>query len=191
VKKQLLTGLLAGGLMAAMLPGVAAANFINGPSSPGIVERFSEPGIGAWFDEEDGLAVFANANSLADVCNFNPAGPGELQDVTLPNGVIVGLLHDDNVPVLVLPLAPEGVDPCEDPGNYPVIATGTGNVRGNDNDVEVSLSRNNTFGQRLTGRVIDGNGQAWSVQANFRAKITQNDEFVLIRENVNLVKRGN
>jgi hypothetical protein len=167
----------------------AAANFSNGPSSAGIVERFAEPGIGAWADGEDGLLVLANADSLADACIGNPAGPGDVQVVTLPSGVIVVLLHDDDVPLLVVPLgSPDDI--CADPGAWPVIATGTGDVRGTDNDVEESGSRMNSFGQRVTGRVIDGNGDAWSVQAHFRARINKSGDFILTRENVNLVKRG-
>lgn len=190
MKKRLMMALAAGALMAAMVPGVASANFGNGPSAAGIVERFEEPGIGFWVDEADELVVLANVDSVRDACEFNPAGAGDVQVLTLPNGVIITLLHDNDVPVLVIPLALPGVDPCADPDNYPVIATGTGNVRGTDNDADVSLTRNNTFGTRLNGRVVDDTGQAWSVQAVFRARITQDDEFKLIREDVNLTKRG-
>ncbi len=190
MNKRLMVSVATGALMAAMLPAVASANFGNGPASAGIVERFEQPGIGIWIDETDELVVLANVASVRDACEDRPAGAGDVQVLTLPNGVIITVLHDNDVPVLVVPLAPPEVDPCADPDNYRVIATGTGNVRGTDNDANVSLTRNNTFGNRLSGRVVDDSGQAWSVQAVFRARVTQDDEFKLIREDVNLVKRG-
>ena len=190
MRKRLMTCLFAGGLMAAMLPGVVSANFGNGPSSAGIVERFSAPGFGVWVDEAKGLLVLANVNSVADACNGIPAGAGDVQEVTLPSGVIVALLHDDHVPVLVVPLAgPEVI--CAAPGAWPVIATGTGNVRSQDNDVMESGSRMNAFGSSVTGSVVDGDDKVWSLRAAFRARIDQDGDFILTREVIDLVKRGN
>ena len=189
MKKRLMVSLFAGVLMAAMLPGVASANFGNGPSSAGVVERFNDPGFAGIPDFDKGLLLLANVNSVSDACNDIPAGAGNVQVVTLRSGAVVVLLHDDDIPLVVTPLAPPDVV-CADPASWPVIATGIGKIRATDNDGDVSLTRTNSFGQRITGRVVDGNGAAWSVQAHFKARITKDDEFILTREGINLVKRG-
>jgi hypothetical protein len=189
MRKRTLTAILVGGLMATMLPGVASANFGNGPSSAGVVERFNDPGFAAIPDFDEGLLLFANVNSVSDACNGIPAGAGNVQVVTLRSGAVVVLLHDDDIPLIVTPLAPpEAV--CADPANWPVIATGIGKIRATDNNADESLTRTNSFGQRVTGSVVDGNGDAWSVQAHFKARVTKDDEFILTREGINLVKRG-
>jgi hypothetical protein len=165
----------------------ATANFSNGPGSAGIVDRFDDPGFGVWFD--DGLIVAANVNSIADLCNGIPAGAGNVQEVHLPGGVLVSLLHDDDVPLLVFPDGdPEVI--CADPDEWPLIATGVGDVRGIDNDVFVSGTRTNVFGTRVNGSVVDGDGGAWSLQVMFRGKINKDGDFKLIREDINLVSRG-
>ena len=143
----------------------AHANVSNGPSSSGIVERFDSPGFTFVPDFEDGLLVFANVNSIADACNGIPAGAGVEQVVFTPNGRVNGILQDDDVPVIVAPLGPEELV-CA-PG-WPVIATGTGNVRAS------------AGGFRVRGTVEELNGQQWNVQASFKPS----------GPDVNLVKRG-
>ena len=145
----------------------AAADIGNGPSSAGIVERFDSPGFSFVPDFEDGLVVFANVNSIADACNGIPAGAGVEQLVFTPNGRVNGVLQDDDVPVIVAPLGPAEVV-CGDPAAWPVIATGTGNVRAGSG------------GFHLTGTVEEPDGQLWNVQAAFKPN----------GPDVNLVKRG-
>lgn len=168
----------------------AGANFSNGPSSAGIVERFDGPGFAVFADPDElgGVFVLANLNSVADACNGIPAGPGDVQELSLPGDVTIQLVHDDDVPVIVIPLAdPEVI--CADPDNWPIIATGSGDVRAQDNDLFGSRTRTNAFGLRLTGSVVDGDGGLWNIQAHFRAHVDQNGEFVA-NERVNLVSRG-
>jgi hypothetical protein len=145
----------------------AMANVSNGPSSAGIVERFDSPGFSFVPDFEDGLLVFANVNSIADACDGIPAGAGVEQVVFTPNGRVNGILQDDDVPVIVAPLgSAEAI--CGNPDAWPVIATGTGNVRASSG------------GFHVTGRVEDLDGQPWNVQAAFKPN----------GPDVNLVKRG-
>jgi hypothetical protein len=144
----------------------AQANVGNGPASSGIVERFDSPGFTVIPDFEDGLLVFANVNSIADACNGVPAGAGVEQVVFTPNGRVNGILQDDDVPVIVAPLGLEE-EVC-DPAGWPVIATGTGDVRAS------------AGGFHLTGTVEQPNGQQWNVQASFKPS----------GPDVNLVKRG-
>ncbi len=147
----------------------AQANVGNGPASSGVVERFDSPGFTFVPDVEDGLVVFVNVNSIADACNGIPAGAGVEQVVFTPNGRVVGILQDDDVPLIVAPIGPpEAV--CGDPAAWPVIATGSGNVR------------SNSGGFRVTGTVEEPDGQLWNVQAAFGPNAPDGD--------VNLVKRG-
>lgn len=143
------------------------ANYGNGPSSAGIVERFDSPGFSFVPDFEDGLLVFANVNSIVDACNGIPAGAGVEQVVFTPNGRVNGVLQDGDVPVIVAPLGtPEAI--CGDPAAWPVIATGTGNVRASSG------------GFHVTGTVEDLDGDLWNVQAALKPN----------GPDVNLVKRG-
>ena len=147
----------------------AVANVGNGPSSAGVVERFDSPGFTFVPDFEDGLVVFANVNSIADACSGIPAGAGVEQLVFTPNGRVNGILQDDDVPVIVAPLGTvEAV--CGDPAAWPVIATGTGNVRASQG------------GFHVRGTVEEPDGQRWNVQASFKPNRPDGD--------VNLVKRG-
>jgi len=130
----------------------------------------------------------ANVKSGADACNGIPAGTGDLQLVSLPGGVLISLLHDDDVPILVIPFEDPDVI-CLDPDNWPVIATGVGNVRAQDNDADVSGTRTNSFGTRVNGSVEDAEGGLWNIQASFRARITKGGDFVA-RESIHLVPRG-
>ncbi len=145
----------------------AGADVGNGPSSAGIVERFDSPGFSFVPDFEDGLLLFANVNSIADACNGIPAGAGVEQVVFTPNGRVNGLLQDDDIPLIVAPLGPaEAV--CGDPAAWPVIATGTGNVRASSG------------GFHVTGTVEDPGGHLWNVQAAFKPN----------GPDINLVERG-
>jgi len=186
IRMIVMVSLLAALLVAGAPP--ASANFSNGPDSAGIVERFESPGFGLWVDSDAGLIAFANVNSVADACNGIPAGAGDQQVVVLPNGVVLGLLHDDAVPIIVVPLgSPDDI--CAEPDNWQVIATGVGNVRSTDNDFNESGTRTNSFGSRLNGSVVDADGGKWSIAARFRARIDKGGNFTA-KESVNLAPRG-
>lgn len=162
--RRILIVIAAMSLMLLVLAAPAGANFSNGPSEAGNVERFDSPGFGVIPDFDDGLLLFANVNSIADACNDIPAGAGDEQVV---GGGANSVLHDDDVPLIVAPLGPPDAI-CGNPDAWPVIATGTGDVRASNG------------GFRIIGTVEEPDGQLWNVQA---------------RENrngpsVHLVKRG-
>ena len=77
--------------------------------------------------------------------------------------------------------------PCQDTDDQAgPWATGSGDVIGRDNDVDVSLSRTNSFGERLTGTVVDIDGNTWQFSGHFQARIDRNDEFFLVTEQFTL-----
>lgn len=46
-----------------------------------------------------------------------------------------------------------------------------------DNDLDVSLTRMNSFGDRATAKVADGTGGSWHYSAIFQGQISKDDEF--------------
>jgi hypothetical protein len=84
----------------------------------------------------------------------------------------------------------EGADlsgPCQDTdAQAGPWATGTAHQRGHDNDIDVSLTRTNAFGENLTGTVVDGDGNTWQYMSRFMARIDRNDEFYFLGENFTL-----
>ena len=163
--RRTLVALAAVAVMSLVLAVPAGANFSNGPSTAGVVERFDSPGFSVVPDFEDGLLVFVNVNSIAYACGGIPAGAGDENVVFTPSGRVNGQLHDYDVPVIVAPLGDPG-EVCA--GEWPVIAEGTGDVRGNNG------------GFRAIGTVEDANGDLWNVKAGFGPSGPY----------VNLIKRG-
>jgi hypothetical protein len=84
----------------------------------------------------------------------------------------------------------EGADltgPCQDTDDQSgPWATGTGHQTGHDNDVDVSLTRTNAFGEQLSGTVVDVDGNTWRFNAHFQARIDRNGEFFLMSETFTL-----
>jgi hypothetical protein len=84
----------------------------------------------------------------------------------------------------------EGADlsgPCQDTdGQSGPWATGTAHQIGHDNDVDVSLTRTNAFGELLTGTVVDVDGNTWQYTAQFMARIDRSGEFFQLGDQFNL-----
>ena len=84
----------------------------------------------------------------------------------------------------------EGADlsgPCQDTdGQTGPWATGTAYMRGHDNDIDVSLTRTNAFGENLNGTVVDGDGNTWQFMSRFMVRIDRNDEAYFLGENFTL-----
>lgn len=77
--------------------------------------------------------------------------------------------------------------PCQDTDDQAgPWATGTGDVKGRDNDVDVSLTRTNSFGERLTGTVVDIDGNTWQFSGHILLHVDRNDEFFVINEQFTL-----
>ncbi len=83
------------------------------------------------------------------------------------------------------------VDPCVDTDEQDgPWATGDMRVSGHDNDLDVSLTRTNAFGDTGQGTVYTSDGSAWHYSWTFLAQIDQNGEFRVVNENFNLKKKG-
>jgi hypothetical protein len=77
--------------------------------------------------------------------------------------------------------------PCPDTdGQSGPWATGTANQTGHDNDVDVSLTRTNAFGDHLNGSVVDVDGNSWRFMSHFVARIDRSEEFHLNSEQFTL-----
>jgi hypothetical protein len=59
-------------------------------------------------------------------------------------------------------------------------------VKGHDNDVDVSLTRTNAFGDHLNGSVVDVDGNSWRFMSHFVARIDRSGEFYLNSEQFTL-----
>jgi hypothetical protein len=73
-------------------------------------------------------------------------------------------------------------------GEGDLLGTGTVFWVSTDNDLFVSQSRTNSFGGALQGTIHGADG-AWRVTGQFRAQITQDGEFRLLRESVTVRAR--
>lgn len=92
-------------------------------------------------------------------------------------------MFDDDVPPLV--------GPCEDTdGQAGPWATGSARIEANDNDLDVSGTRTNSFGGRGQATVADANGDLWHYSWLMRLRISRDGEFAVSAENFNLKKRG-
>jgi hypothetical protein len=66
-----------------------------------------------------------------------------------------------------------------------------GRYAGTDNDVDVSLTRTNSFGDRLQATVFDVDGGAWHLSASTRLQINKDDEFIVRAVHFTLTSVGN
>ena len=162
-----------------------------------------EPFFTIMADVENGLAVFWNI-TRDGFCAWEAGGfagpppvielvPGSFHETG--KGALVGSFQaerpielwtfDDDVPPLVSACG----DTDDQSGPW---ATGVALVTGNDNDIAVTGTRTNSFGERGRGTVEDGDGDRWHYSWTFRATCTVDCEagFSLKVENANLKKQG-
>jgi hypothetical protein len=107
---------------------------------------------------------------------------GEFQIIELPGGPVKALIRDDDMPMFLY-AASSTDELCEAvfDGVIPEpIATGTVRVVLNDNDVDVSLTRTNSFGFTAKGTLERADGTACAFSATFRALITREGEFRVV-----------
>lgn len=172
------------------------------PAAANAPERLEEPIFLLFPDTKYGLAVFVNI-TRDDYCDWEAGGfvgpppVGELvetQVVETGKGALVGSFRtnvsielwqlDDDVPPLV--------GPCEDTdGQAAPWATGAARVEGNDNDLDATLTRTDSFGDRGQADVTDAAGAAWHYSWRFHATISKDDIFTVQLENSTLVEKGN
>jgi hypothetical protein len=172
------------------------------PATAQAPQRLEEPIFLLFPDTENGLAVFVNI-TREDYCAWEAGGfvgdppVGELvesQVVETGKGALVGSFRavvsvelwrlDADVPPLV--------GPCEDTdGQAGAWATGTAHIAANDNDIDVTLTRTDSFGDKGQATVHDAAGDAWHYSWTFHARISKDDVFTVLVENSNLTRRGN
>lgn len=164
-------------------------------------EEFNEPLFSLILDTDNNVAVFWNTtrNDFCEWAAGGENGPPPVQELVPamghaagPDGVFMGRFHATRHLELWSIDDPDNlIGPCEDTaGQDGPLATGSATVSGNDNDLNVSLTRANAFGQTGTGTVYDGDGAAWHYSWAIKFKITKKGEFRVISEQFNLKKKG-
>ena len=74
------------------------------------------------------------------------------------------------------PDVPPFIGPCEDTDEQSAPwASGEARWMATDNDLDVSLTRMNSFGDRVTAKVVDGAGGSWHYSATFQGQISKDD----------------
>jgi len=151
-------------------------------------------------DVEHGLVVFWNI-TRDNFCAWESSGfegppPVEslmrAQFVETGKGAVVVLARGTSV--LELWTLDEGADlsgPCQDTDEQAgPWAVGSARSILNDNDLDVSGSRTNSFGQRIVGTVSEtANGSVWRFSWTVRLSIDRDGEFRLVAENFTLAGR--
>jgi hypothetical protein len=150
----------------------------------------------AFFDH--GVVVFANIDR-ATWCAWAQSGFGEeaFPDRPLPvryhevgQGALVQHIRAD---VAVEVWAPAGGSfeiehLCGAGATY--VASGHGSLVWNDNDWDVTLTRNNSYGGGLSATVLDDDGRAWQVRFSVRFHIDRDGEFHLRSRHTTFVPTG-
>jgi hypothetical protein len=169
--------------------------------SAGPPERSEEPIFFLFPDPDNRLAVFVNI-TRENFCawaagGFDGAPPVEtlvpVQFKETGQGAIVASFHAE-APVELWQLdadVPPFLGPCEDTDDQDAPwATGTARFGLTDNDVDVSLTRTNSFGGRTQATVTDADGRVWRYSCSGRFHITKDDEFIVRAEHCNLTPVG-
>ena len=174
---------VAGFSLAAATPAAAAPP----QDPPGPVVRFTDAFAVAFQDPADQLVALGGPPPELGCFGLGfEDNLGEFQIVELPSGPVKLLARDDDMPIFLY--AASSIDElCEavEGGTIPEpIATGTVRVVGNDNDLDVSLTRANAFGFTATGTLERADGTTCRFAATFRGLITQSDEFQVLVEDI-------
>lgn len=181
----------------------ALAVLMTGPAAPASAappQQVEDPFIFLFADEENGLALFVNI-TRESFCEWEAGGfvgPPPVEELISAQfnetgkGAIVLSIQQADVSIELWRLdqdVPPFVGACEDTDEQvEPWATGTARIEANDNDLDVSLTRTNSFGNRGQATVYDANGDAWHYSWSLRALITRDGEFRVAAENFNLVK---
>lgn len=170
-----------------LLIGASPATADPPSDPPGPVSRSIEPFAVAVVDPADGLVALGGPPP--ELGCFGLGFDENLADVLiveLPSGPIKILLHDVDMPMQLY--AASSIDEiCEAvfDGVIPEpLATGTVRVVFNDNDAEASLTRTNAFGFTANGRLERPDGTACHFSGVFRAQISKEDEFRILKEDI-------
>jgi hypothetical protein len=147
-------------------------------------------------DPEHELVVFWNI-SRDDFCAWeasNFEGPAPVQQLIPAKFIETGkgavVMHGAGVSTLELWALDEGADlsgPCQDTdAQTGPWAVGTAHWTRNDNDLDVSGTRTNAFGERLQSTVVDPAGNTRHFSGHFRAVFDRDGEFRVVSEQFTL-----
>lgn len=153
-----------------------------------------------FLDISNDLVVFWNI-TRDDLCAWEEDGAeGDLpvqelvtarENETANGAIVVSLQAVRHLELWSLDADADFSGPCQDTdGQDEPFAVGTARVQLNDNDLNVSGSRTNSFGDRGQGKVIAGDGSRWHYSWVFRALIDRDFEFRVVVERTNLVQQG-
>jgi hypothetical protein len=163
-------------------------------------ETIEEPVFFIFPDFEYGLAVFWNV-TREEFCDWEDsgfAGPppaGSLIEVTYKEtgqgAIVQSFRATGHLELWTLDDDASLEGPCQDTDDQTApLAVGEARVALNDNDLEASGTRTNSFGDRGQGKVIDGDGGRWHYSWVFHALIDKDGFFTVAVENSNLVRMG-
>lgn len=166
------------------------------PASAAPPEREEVDAFTIVLDPEHELVVFWNI-SRDDFCAWEATdfeGPAPVERlipasfVETGKGVLVMLAK--GVSTLELWALDEDADlsgPCQDTdAQEGPWAVGTARWTRNDNDLDVSGTRTNAFGERIRGTVVDGAGTRWHFSGHVRLVINRDGEFRVVSEQFTL-----
>ena len=158
------------------------------PAHADAPERFDVPFFSTFPDQDNGYVVFWNI-TRANYCAWEASGfegeppviePVTVQVVATRQGALIGSLQAER-PVELWPLdadVPPLIGPCQDSDDAEAAwATGSVRISAHDNDLDVSLTRTNVFGQTGTGTVSDSSGSAWHYSWRTLDQISRMGEF--------------
>ncbi len=158
------------------------------PDSSGVVIRYTDVGFAAGYvDEKDGLIALGGPPPEEGCLGEGFDDPAQFMDVQTPAGPVLGKVHQAVAEVFVYDLT--SGHPCEilEAGGTPIpLYSGTWRTVGNDNDLNVTLTRTNSFGFRSTGWVEDADGDVCRITAHVRLLITRQEEFRVVNEGITL-----
>jgi hypothetical protein len=170
------------------------------PATADPPEVFEADIFSVFLDLENELVGFWNI-TRDDLCDWEgggfqgPAPVGELvtaQVVETGKGALVGSFHATRS--LELWQLDEDADltgACEDTDDQTgPLLTGTATVTSNDNDIDVSGTRINSFGERGQGTVEGTDGSKWRYSWTVRLQIDRDFEFRVVTEQTNLKQIG-
>lgn len=189
--RRLCFGVLVLGLIVAMAGPAAAGNHSVDP--PATIERFEAPFFVSYFDDADGLIALGGPPAEQG-CNDEGFDDNlaNIQEIRLPNGVIVSLVKDPDMPIWVYAASSiEEICMAVDEGEpLDLVASGTVRLVLHDNDLEASATpggtRTNSFGDHASGRLTTPDGGSCQFSAIFHGQVNRDDEFRLIKEDVTL-----
>lgn len=178
-------GSLAAGALAALL--MAQVAIAGPPASSGPVERFVDIFAASFIDEADGLVALGGPPPEEGCFGLGFDDPASVMLVHTAAGPIKALIRQGETDVFVYDLTLG--HPCEiiEAGGTPVpLYVGTMSTVLTDNDVEVSLTRANSFGGSSRGWVFDADGNRCHFSAHVRLQITRDDEFRVLTEGITI-----